>query len=251
MDQPRGKVPAADATLAILTLLARHTRPVAAARIAAGLGLPRSTTYDLLGTLVARGFVIHYEYERAYGLGVAAYELSSAYTRQAPLAILGRRAADRLVEQLGESVHVAVLHARDVLYVVEARAPGRPSLVTDVGVRLPAHLTATGRALLAALPDAQLRALYDGVRELEVRPGFDSTLGYSVARVLAEAKETRARGHAIEEGEVTPGLSSVAVAVLDRAGWPIASIAITYPSEGSVALDELAGAAEGLRQALA
>ena len=48
--------------------------------------------------------------------------------------------------------HLAVLHGRDVLYLVEERAPRRPSLVTDVGVRLPAHLTATGRAMLAALP---------------------------------------------------------------------------------------------------
>ena len=60
-----------------------------------------------------------------------------------------------------------MLHGRDVLYVVEERAPGRPPLVTDVGVRLPAHLTASGRAILAALPAAQVRALYpdaDGVR---------------------------------------------------------------------------------------
>ena len=42
---------------------------------------------------------------------------------------------------------IAVLHGRDVLYVVEERAPGRPPLVTDVGVRLPAHLTASGRAI--------------------------------------------------------------------------------------------------------
>ena len=54
--------------------------------------------------------------------------------------------------RVGQSAHLAVLHGRDVLYVLEERAPGRPPLVTDVGVRLPAHLTASGRAILAALP---------------------------------------------------------------------------------------------------
>ena len=53
-----------------------------------------------------------------------------------------------------------MLHGREVLYVVEQRAPGRPPLVTDVGVRLPAQLTASGRALLADLPPAQVRALF-------------------------------------------------------------------------------------------
>ena len=55
-----------------------------------------------------------------------------------------------------------VLQGSDVLYVIEERAPGRPPLVTDVGVRLPAHLTASGRAILAGLPPAQVRALYPG-----------------------------------------------------------------------------------------
>ena len=54
--------------------------------------------------------------------------------------------------RVGHSAHLAMLHGRDVLYVLEERAPGRPPLVTDVGVRLPAHLTASGRAILAALP---------------------------------------------------------------------------------------------------
>lgn len=249
----KSKVPAADATLAVLSFLARQARPAPAARIAAAAGLPRSTTYDLLSVLVERGFAIHYEQDRAYGLGAAAYELSSGYARQAPLAILGRRVAESLVTELGESVHVAVLHGRDVLYVVESRAAGRPSLVTDVGVRLPAHLTASGRAMLAALPAAQLRALYAGVRELEVRPGWDSSLGYSVARVMAEAKETRARGHAVEDGEVTPGLRSIALAVHDRAGWPVAAIAVTYPSDVELVdgLDALRRAAERLGAALA
>ena len=64
----------------------------------------------------------------------------------------------------GHSAHLAVLHGHDLLYVVEERAPGRPSLVTDVGVRLPAHLTASGRAILAALPAAQVRALFPAGR---------------------------------------------------------------------------------------
>lgn len=60
-----GKVPAAESTLAVLTFLAGQSRPVAASRIAATLSIPRSTTYDLLGVLVAAGFVIRYDAERA------------------------------------------------------------------------------------------------------------------------------------------------------------------------------------------
>ena len=158
------KMPAADATLRVLTFLAAQRAPIAAARIAQQLGLARSTTYDLLAPLSGHGYVMHLGEERLYGLGPAAQELSGAYLRQEPLARFGRRVIETMVDDVGESGHLAVLHGRDVLYVVEERARNRPSLVTDVGVRISAHLTASGRAILAELPPAQLRALF-GTRE--------------------------------------------------------------------------------------
>ena len=118
-----------------------------------------------------------------------------------------------------------MLHGRDVLYVVEERAPGRPPLVTDVGVRLPAHLTASGRAILAALPAAQVRALYPDAEAFVDRHGTGPRTLSQLRTLLAD---TRQRGYAIEEGEVTPGFASVAAAVLDHNGHPVAGLALTY-----------------------
>ena len=119
-------------------------------------------------------------------------------------------------------------HGRDVLYVLEERAPGRRPLVTDVGVRLPAHLTASGRTILAALPASQVRALYPD-RDAFVDRHGKGPASLSALRTLLS--ETRQRGHATEDGEVTPGLQSVAAAVLDHNGYPVAGIAITHPSD--------------------
>ena len=98
---------------------------------------------------------------------------------------------------------------------LEERAPGRPPLVTDVGVRLPAHLTASGRAILAALPAAQVRALYPDRTAFVDRHGAGPPSLSALRTLLAE---TRQRGYAAEDGEVTPGLRSVAAAVLDHNG---------------------------------
>ena len=152
--------PAASQALTVLRLLARHTEPVPASAIARDLGLPRSTIYHLLAVLRDQGFVVHLPEERRYGLGVAAFELGSAYTRQAPLQRMARQSLVRLVDATRHNAHLAVLHGRDVLYVIEERAPGRPPLVTDVGVRLPSQLTASGLAMLASLPPQQVRALF-------------------------------------------------------------------------------------------
>ena len=146
------QVPAATRTLRVLKFLAAQSEPVPLDRILRACALPRSSAYHLLQAMVDEGFVTHLEGEHRYGLGVAAYEVGSGYSRQEPLQRVARRLLTDVVDQTGQSAHFAVLHGRDVLYVVEERAPGRPSLVTDVGVRLPAHLTASGRAILAGLP---------------------------------------------------------------------------------------------------
>lgn len=219
------QVPAASRCLRVLTFLASQSEPVPLDRIRRACDLPRSTAYHLLQAMVEQGFVEHLEEEHRFGLGVAAFEVGSGYSRQGQLQRLARRVLTSIVDQTRQSAHFAVLHGRDVLYVVEERAPGRPSLVTDVGVRLPAHLTASGRAILAGLPPAQVRALYpDGSAFVErhgIGPGSPSEL-------RAVLSETRQRGHAVEDGEVTPGFASVAATVRDHSGHPVGAVAITY-----------------------
>ena len=219
------KVPAAQSALRVLTHLAAQRGPTPAAAVASALDLPRSTVYQLLDVLVEQGFVVHLPEEHRYGLGIAAFELSSGFSRQEPLSRLGRPLIAQLVDRLGESAHLVVLHGRDVIYLVEERAAHRPSLVSDVGVRLPAHLTASGRALLAALPAAQLRALYSNQAVLEQREGRGPRTRLELRAVL---DRVRTDAHATENGEITPGIASVALAVYDHAGWPAAAIAVTF-----------------------
>jgi DNA-binding IclR family transcriptional regulator len=221
-------VPAARQVLALLGALARQPAPVPAAVLVRELGLPRSTVYHLLRELVDAGLAVHLPEERRYGLGVGALEIGTAYMRQEPLARLARPVLARLVDRVGESAHLAVLHGREVLYVVEERAPGRPSLVTDVGVRLPAQLTASGRAILAGLPAAQVRALFPSPATFVDRTGLGPRSLSALRRVLVEV---RATGYATEDGEVTPGFASVAAAVHDHAGRPAASVAVTFPAD--------------------
>jgi DNA-binding IclR family transcriptional regulator len=230
------QVPAATRTLQVLRFLATQPDPVPLERIAAAVGLPRSTAYHLVGAMIEQGFVTHVPEDRRYCLGVAAFEVGTGYARQAPLQRIAHRSLAALVDRTGQSAHLAVPHGRDVLYILEERAPGRPPLVTDVGVRLPAHLTASGRAILAALPDSQVRALYPDRSAFVDRHGKGPATLRALRGVLAE---TRRDGHAREDGEVTPGFASVAAAVLDHNGVPQAGIAVTYDARAGVEVDAL------------
>ena len=218
------QVPAATRTMRVLRFLASQPDPAPLERIMRACDLPRSTAYHLLRTMVDEGFVVHLAEEARYGLGPAAHEVGGGYVRQAPLARIARRPVADLADDSGQNAHLAVLHGRDVLYVIEERAPGRPSLVSDVGVRLPAHLTASGRAVLAALPAAQVRALYPDRDAFVLRHGTGPATPSALRAVLAD---TRQRGYATEDGDVTPGFASVAAVVLDHTGHPVAAVAVT------------------------
>ena len=219
------QVPGATRALAVLRLLAAAPGPVPAAVIARELDVPRSTVYHLLAVMADEGFVTHLPEERRYGLGVAAFEIGSAYSRQEPLQRLARPLMARLVDDVQQTAHLAVLHGREVLYVVEERAPRRPSLVTDVGVRLPAQLAASGRAMLAALPAAQVRALFPDRTAFVLRHGVGPATPSELRQVLTQVRRD---GFAREHGEITPGFSSVAAVVRDHTGHPAAAVAITY-----------------------
>ncbi|GAA1985567.1 IclR family transcriptional regulator [Amycolatopsis minnesotensis] len=245
-------VPALKRGLAILRALAGRAGPVTAAAIARELGLPRSTTYHLLGELEAAGFVVHLPAERRYGLGIAAFELGSAYLRHDPLERLAGPLLRKLVDRAGHTAHLGVLHGNESLYLIKER-PARPeTLVTDVGVRLPAHLTASGRAMLAHLPAAHVRALFPSAAAFVTRTERGPR-GLAALRYTLNAE--RRLGWAVEDGHVTPGFASVAHPVFDHGGRPMAAISVTVrhhcPTEPEVCGQTWPDLAEQARAAAA
>ena len=218
-------VPAARQALAILSVLAARPGPVSAAVLAREVGLPRSTTYHLLAELQAADFVVHLPEDRAYGLGVAAFEIGSAYLRHDPLERLARPVLARLVEQTHQTAQLGILQGNETVYLLKEQPQTPLTLITDVGVRLPAHLTASGRAMLAHLPAAQVRALYPTPAAFVSRTGE----GPRSLRELRELiRREQRQGYAEENGQVSRGFASVAATVFDHGGRPVASIAVTF-----------------------
>lgn len=109
-------VPAETRAMRALRFLAGQPHPVPIADVMRAVQLPRSTAYHLLAAMVEEGFVVHLVDERRFGLGVAAFEVGSGFSRQEPLQRIARRPLAALADAPGHSAHLAVLHGRDVLY---------------------------------------------------------------------------------------------------------------------------------------
>lgn len=220
-------VKSAERVLAVLDLLSRSARPVPTMAIVRGCGIPKSSAHHLLNVMRDRRFVSYYEDEHAWGLGVAAFEIGSAYMRSAPLQRMGRHLLVELTSATGDTAHLAVLHGTEVLYIdKEAPLSSSARLVTEVGVRLPAQITAVGRAMLAELPDAQLRALY-GEQPIVLR---NESGPADVDALLADLADVREAGYAFDDEMVSPGISCLAAAVISHEGIPAAAIGVTFVS---------------------
>ncbi|HEY0260012.1 MAG TPA: IclR family transcriptional regulator [Lacisediminihabitans sp.] len=220
-------IPAARNALRVLTYLAKRGAPVPASALARDLGMPRSSAYQLIRVMIDEGFLVRYPEDRAYGLSGLLSEIGSSSHYAARLARLAQPLLERLVAEtrLPVVAHLAVLSGADVLYLAKAQAFRAPTTVSSIGVRLPAHLTATGRSMLARLPAAQVRALYPHGEDLILRHG---TRPDSLADLTRLLEETRTRGWAREDGDITLEYSSVAASAVDHNGYPVAAVGLTF-----------------------
>jgi DNA-binding IclR family transcriptional regulator len=218
-------VPALRRGLAVLRLLAGRPGPVSATFIRRVLNLPRSTTYHLLSELTQAGFTVYFPDKMRYGLGIAAFELGSAYLRHDPLDRLARPLLRELADRTGEVAYLGVLHGAEALYLVREQPLQPQAIVSDVGVRMPAHLTASGRAMLAHLPPAEVRALFPSVASFVDWTGRGPHNLPTLRRSLTAG---RRQGWAVEDGFVTLGFASVAAPVFDQGERPIAAVTLTF-----------------------
>ncbi|MCU1530162.1 MAG: IclR family transcriptional regulator [Frondihabitans sp.] len=220
-------VPAARNVLRMIRFLAEQTGPTHAATVARALEIPRSSAYQLLKALQDEGFVVHFPEERGYALSTLLAELGTSSDRAARLRRLGAPLLVKLIARVKLPVvaQLGILHGHEVVCLAKESAHRAPSLVSEVGVHLPAQLTATGRAILAHLEHAQVRALFPDRTSLLAR---GETGPQTLRELDDQLLETRARGWALERGEITPGYASVAAVVLDHNEYATAAIGLTF-----------------------
>jgi len=213
--------------------------PRTVAEITAELGIPRSTAYELVQTLVARHCLRAVDgHAHRYDLGLHLFELGSAYADSIELSEQGRHVAQELVARSDETVHVATLDGTDVVYLVKADSSKAVRMVSAVGRRLPAHCTAVGKALLSGLDDDEVARRYADGEWIRMTPNSLESLD----ALLTELAQIRERGLAVDNCESNVDVRCVAAPVRDASGHVVAGLSISAPAHRTERLsDELAG----------
>ena len=196
--------------LRMLSLLAQSHDPLRLGDIADAMGMPKSSVHRILTILVEEGYVEPAGdgyYRPGNGLRVlaAGMEGHSGTGIEATLVALQR--------SLRHAVFLAVVSGDSVTYTHKVDPKLAYSISPDVGSQLPLTWSAAGKAILAYLPDDEL----------------DELIGDSddAAALIEELALVRRNAYATDFGEVDPALCSIAAAVIDNNGYPVAAVCVS------------------------
>lgn len=195
------------------------------ADISSTLGLPRSSTYDLVTTLIHETLLESAD-DGKVRLGLGLFELGNQYTRSVQLIDEARSVAAEVVGKVNETCHVAVLDGRDVVYLLKQEGDRVVRMVSAIGRRIPAHGTGVGKALLAYRTEDDLRDMYGGV---ELEKMTENTIT-DLDTLVAELKDVAERGYATDDRESSDDVSCVAAPVSDHTGTVMAAISVSVPT---------------------
>jgi DNA-binding IclR family transcriptional regulator len=212
--------------LAILDLYSADERVLSVGEIGRRLGVHKSSASRLAATLGAAGYLEPAGAPGRYRLGTKLLGLAALVADGDALPRVAVPILERVVQQTGETGHVAVLDGPESVTVAVVDGWQSVRMHSKVGKRSPAHATAIGKALLSGLSDDDVRARY---RERTLDRRTPRTIR-SVASLLAHLEDVRSEGWAADDEELEPGLRCVAAPVFEHTGSVVAAIGLSGPA---------------------
>jgi DNA-binding IclR family transcriptional regulator len=209
--------------LAVLDVVAAAEHPLSIAEIALRAGIARPTAYRLVKTLVTDGHLIENTIDARISIGFAVLPLAASLLDRNRLRVEALPHLHTLAQQTGERVNLGILHRDRVLYLAGVEKPALPTIYSRFGKTVSAHCCSLGKAILAHLPENDVRALL-------VRQPLTAHTPNSITNLtsfMKELRETRERGYAVDRAEHVAGSYCVATTIFNGRNEPVGAIGLS------------------------
>jgi IclR family transcriptional regulator, KDG regulon repressor len=225
-DEPRGGgVQSIGRAFSILEEIARSRDGISLAELSKRVGLHNSTTFHLVKTMVTLGYVRQLKDSKRYRVGRPLFALAASSLDDVEMVSMATPVLEDLSRETGESGHFAVRMGDSVVVIARTSGSGAFQLTDRVGVIRPAHCTALGKIVLAALRPEQLERY---LQRAELKPHTPKSI-VEIGVLRQEIEEIRKAGIAYDDCEFDAELRCVAVPVRDFTGQVIGAIGISGP----------------------
>lgn len=221
----RGGIQSISRAFHILEEIARAREGIPLSELSKRVGLHNSTAFHLVKTMVSLGYIRQERDTKRYRIGRPLFGLAASALDEIEMVSHATPILEALSHQTGESCHFAVRSADAVMVVARTSGSSAFQLTNRVGVLRPAHCTALGKVILAALrPDQFERFLTRA--DLKAYSPKTVTEPDLIRRDIAEVRQN---GIAFDDGEFDPEVRCIAVPVLDFSGQVLGAIGISGP----------------------
>jgi len=210
---------------AIAEEIARNREGISLAELSKRVGLHNSTTFHLVKTMVQLGYVSQLVDSKKYRIGRRMFTLAAGALDEIELVSVATPVLEKLTGATGEYSHFAIRSGEQIVVVAKTAGTGIFQMVDRTGAVRPAHATALGKVLLAALSPSQLDRYLDTA---ELHKFTAKTIGERDA-LLRELDEVRRKGLAFDDGEFDSEARCVAVPVHDFTGRVAGAIGMSGP----------------------
>lgn len=211
--------------LRILRCFSVDTPELGVSEIARRMDIHKSTVHRLLATLESEGFIRQTEGGR-YTLSLTLLELSAGVIAWEGIRETVLSSLQELAERTGETAHLAVLDAGEVLYIEKVEGKWALRMPSSVGKRLPLNCTALGKVFLAGIERSESHRIVHGQNWAARTP---NTLTRP-DELEAEVNAVRDQGFALDREEIEEGLVCIAAPIVDERGITSAAVSISAPS---------------------
>ena len=196
--------------------------------LSAGTGLHKTTVCRLLGTLTMLGYVRQSSRTGHYGLTLKFLKISSGLLGSYDIRRRARPMFERLSRSCGETVHLVSRDGANIVYIDKFESQkSSVRMVSQIGLSLPMVCTAVGKAILATLPDSEVRAVWDASPHVK-KTGFTITEYDSFVK---ELDTVRLKGYAVDNEENELGVRCVAAAIADIDGQYTHAFSVSAPKD--------------------
>ena len=203
--------------------LVTDNREMKLQEIADDLGLYKSTAHRLAAELCRYGFLLKNEMTKSYQLGMKFVDISSHIIDNMDIREVARRGIKELNDATGETIHLAVLVDRQVIYVDKKESAHAIRMYSQIGKVAPLYCTGVGKAVLAFQPAEVIDELLGGVDFRRFTPNTIVTR----KDLMRELAAIRKNGFAFDREEHELHVGCIAAPVRDNTGSVVASVSIT------------------------
>lgn len=225
--QPRNNSSSLRRALSLLDVLVSDetAHGVSLTELSLKVGASKSTVLRLLAPLLEAGLVEQLD-DRAYAIGIGAVTLGSAYLNRLDLRAVSRPILIELASVTAETVHLMVYSEGQVVYVDKIAGPSSIQMASRIGDRAAVHSTASGKAILAHLPDTEF--------ERVVRAGLPARTKHTLTDpnlLAANLAMIRSRGFSVDDIENEEGIRCVAAPIFDHTDSVVGAVSTSGPAE--------------------